>query len=144
MYSGMLREGCDLGLLTLRLGIGGMLLGLHGWARLVKAFGYLFLGQQWTFIGLVQRMGFPLPGSVRRGFGTRRIGGSDIADCWFGHPLGNPGDRYSIWRLQWALSFPSAAVRSNCRPCTCSESRQSGWPAPANIPWTRAATPAAN
>jgi putative oxidoreductase len=61
MYSGMLREGCDLGLLTLRLGIGGMLLGLHGWARLVKAFGYLFLGQQWTFIGLVQRMGFPLP-----------------------------------------------------------------------------------
>lgn len=61
MYSGMLREGCDLGLLTLRLGLGGMLLGLHGWARLVKAFGYLFLGQQWTFIGLVQRMGFPLP-----------------------------------------------------------------------------------
>ena len=61
MYSGMQRAGCDLGLLTLRLGIGGMLLGLHGWARLVKAFGYLFLGQQWTFIGLVQRMGFPVP-----------------------------------------------------------------------------------
>ena len=36
MYSG--REGCDVGLLALRLGIGGMLLGLHGWARLVKAF----------------------------------------------------------------------------------------------------------
>jgi hypothetical protein len=34
----------DLGLLFLRIGIGGMLLGLHGWARLVKAFGYLFLG----------------------------------------------------------------------------------------------------
>ena len=38
-----------------------MLLGLHGWARLVKAFSYLFLGQPWTFIGLVQRMGFPMP-----------------------------------------------------------------------------------
>lgn len=38
-----------------------MLLGVHGWARLVKAFGYLFLGQPWTFIALVQRMGFPLP-----------------------------------------------------------------------------------
>ena len=61
MYRGMGREGYDLGLLTLRLGLGGMLLGLHGWARLVKAFGYLFLGQQWTFIGLVQRIGFPLP-----------------------------------------------------------------------------------
>jgi putative oxidoreductase len=51
----------DLGLLFLRIGIGGMLLGLHGWARLVKAFGYLFLGQPWTFVGLVQRMGFPMP-----------------------------------------------------------------------------------
>jgi putative oxidoreductase len=47
--------------LFLRIGIGGMLLGLHGWPRLVKAFSYLFLGQPWTFIGLVQRMGFPMP-----------------------------------------------------------------------------------
>jgi putative oxidoreductase len=38
-----------------------MLLGVHGWARLVKAFAYLFLGQPWSFIGLVQRMGFPVP-----------------------------------------------------------------------------------
>ena len=51
----------DLSLLFLRIGIGGMLLGLHGWARLVNAFGYLFLGQPWTFAGLVQRMGFPMP-----------------------------------------------------------------------------------
>ena len=51
----------DLGLLILRIGIGSMLLGLHGWARLVKAFSYLFLGQPWTFVALVQRMGFPMP-----------------------------------------------------------------------------------
>lgn len=38
-----------------------MLLGLHGWARLVSAFGYLFLGKPWTFVGLVHSMGFPLP-----------------------------------------------------------------------------------
>lgn len=51
----------DLGLLLLRLGIGGLLLGVHGWARLVNAFGYLLLGRPWTFVGLVHRMGFPLP-----------------------------------------------------------------------------------
>jgi len=38
-----------------------MLLGVHGWARLVNAFGYLLLGHPWTFVGLVQRMGFPVP-----------------------------------------------------------------------------------
>lgn len=51
----------DCGLLFLRIAIGCMLLGVHGWARLVKAFSYLFLGQPWTFIALVQRMGFPMP-----------------------------------------------------------------------------------
>jgi putative oxidoreductase len=51
----------DLGLLFLRIGIGGMLLGLHGWARLVAAFSYLFLGQKWAFVGLVQHLGFPMP-----------------------------------------------------------------------------------
>jgi putative oxidoreductase len=51
----------DTGLLFLRVGIGGTLLGVHGWARLMKAFGYLFQGQQWTFIALVQHMGFPMP-----------------------------------------------------------------------------------
>ena len=61
MYNPKLRDSRDLGLLFLRVAIGSMLLGVHGWARLLKAFGYLFLGQPWTFIGLVQRMGFPVP-----------------------------------------------------------------------------------
>jgi putative oxidoreductase len=57
----MFRDGRDLGLLFLRIGVGGMLLGLHGWARLVAASGYLFLGQKWAFVGLVQHVGFPMP-----------------------------------------------------------------------------------
>ncbi len=61
MFNPKLRDSRDLGLLFLRVGIGSLLLGVHGWARLVKAFSYLFLGQPWTFIGLVQRMGFPVP-----------------------------------------------------------------------------------
>ena len=61
MFNPKPRDSRDLGLLFLRVGIGSMLLGVHGWARLVKAFSYLFLGQPWTFIGLVQRMGFPVP-----------------------------------------------------------------------------------
>jgi putative oxidoreductase len=61
MFNPKLRDRRDLGLLFLRVAIGSMLLGVHGWARLVKAFSYLFLGQPWTFIGLVQRMGFPVP-----------------------------------------------------------------------------------
>jgi putative oxidoreductase len=55
------RRLTDTGLLFLRVGIGGTILGVHGWARLMKAFSYLFQGQQWTFIALVQRMGFPMP-----------------------------------------------------------------------------------
>ena len=56
-----MRRLADAGLLLLRAGVGTMLLCLHGWARLVSAFGYLFLGRQWTFVALVQRMGFPKP-----------------------------------------------------------------------------------
>ncbi len=66
MFNPKLRDSRDLGLLFLRVATGCMLLGVHGWARLVKAFGYLFLGQPWTFIGLVQRIGFPVPGRFRR------------------------------------------------------------------------------
>jgi putative oxidoreductase len=51
----------DVGLLLLRVGIGGLIFALHGWARLGKLYGYFVLGQQWSFIGLVQRIGFPAP-----------------------------------------------------------------------------------
>src|SRR5215831_2150590 len=61
MFNPKLRDSRDLGLLFLRVATGGMLLSVHGWARLLKAFGYLFLGQPWTFVGLVQRIGFPIP-----------------------------------------------------------------------------------
>lgn len=47
--------------MCLRLGVGGMLLGVHGWARLMTASGYLFAGKPWPFIGVVTRMGFPMP-----------------------------------------------------------------------------------
>lgn len=54
-------DGSDFGLLFLRLAIGGMVFGLHGWARLFKVYNYLVLGQPWTFVALVQRIGFPMP-----------------------------------------------------------------------------------
>jgi uncharacterized membrane protein YphA (DoxX/SURF4 family) len=50
----------DIGLLILRLGLAGLLLGFHGWARLVRAFGHVVLDEPWTFITLVERIGFPM------------------------------------------------------------------------------------
>lgn len=57
----MNKEGRECGWLFLRLGIAGMVFGLHGWARIFKLYNYLVLGQPWTFVALVQRIGFPLP-----------------------------------------------------------------------------------
>jgi len=51
----------DWGLLVLRLGFGALLIGLHGWTRLQKAFNLVVHGQPWTFVGVVQRLGFPFP-----------------------------------------------------------------------------------
>jgi putative oxidoreductase len=51
----------DVGLLLLRLGFAALLVWLHGWHRLVQAFGYLFLGEPWTFVGFVGSLGFPYP-----------------------------------------------------------------------------------
>jgi putative oxidoreductase len=51
----------DVGLLLLRLGIAALLIGFHGWTRLHRAFDFLFHGQPWTFVGLVERLGFPVP-----------------------------------------------------------------------------------
>ena len=49
------------GLLILRLGFASLLLGFHGWTRLGRAIGYVFYGQPWTFVDLVERLGFPMP-----------------------------------------------------------------------------------
>ena len=50
-----------LGLLVLRLGVASLLLGFHGWTRLGRAIGYVFYEQPWTFVDLVERLGFPMP-----------------------------------------------------------------------------------
>jgi len=49
------------GLLILRLGFASLLIGFHGWTRLGRAIGYVFYGQPWTFVSLVERLGFPMP-----------------------------------------------------------------------------------
>jgi putative oxidoreductase len=51
----------DLGLLVLRLGCASLLIGFHGWTRLHRAIDYAFFGQPWTFVSLVERLGFPFP-----------------------------------------------------------------------------------
>lgn len=51
----------DWGLLLLRLGFAALLIGLHGWTRLLRAFNYVVHGQPWTFVDLVGRLGFPFP-----------------------------------------------------------------------------------
>jgi putative oxidoreductase len=52
----------DYALLWLRVGVGGMVFALHGWARIFRVYNYLVLGQTWSFVGLVHRIGFPAPG----------------------------------------------------------------------------------
>jgi putative oxidoreductase len=49
-------------LLWLRLGVGGLLFGVHGTARLVAVWNHLIGGRTWGFIDVVARMGFPAPG----------------------------------------------------------------------------------
>ena len=51
----------DWGLLLLRLGFAALLIGLHGWTRLIRAFNFVVHDQAWTFVGVVQRLGFPFP-----------------------------------------------------------------------------------
>lgn len=52
----------DVGLLLVRVSAGLMLIGFHGWDKLVAAFGYVFQGQEWRFVNGVASLGFPLPG----------------------------------------------------------------------------------
>jgi uncharacterized membrane protein YphA (DoxX/SURF4 family) len=49
----------DLGLLILRLGFSALLIGWHGWARLVHAVGYFVHDQPWPFLTVISEMGFP-------------------------------------------------------------------------------------
>ena len=51
----------DWGLLLLRLGFAALLIGLHGWTRLGRAYNFVVHGQPWTFVDLVGRLGFPFP-----------------------------------------------------------------------------------
>ena len=53
----------DLALLIFRLGIAALMLGFHGWTRLHRAIGYAFFDQPWTFVNVVDRLGFPAPGA---------------------------------------------------------------------------------
>ena len=52
----------DWGLLLLRLGFAALLIGLHGWTTLIPAFNFIMSHDPaWTFVGVVQRLGFPFP-----------------------------------------------------------------------------------
>ena len=53
----------DCGLLLLRVGVAGLMLALHGWARFFRASDYLVFGTAWPFVDLVSGLGFPLPGA---------------------------------------------------------------------------------
>ena len=51
----------DIGLLVLRLGYASLLIGFHGWTRLHRAIDYVFFNQPWTFVSVVDHLGFPVP-----------------------------------------------------------------------------------
>ena len=48
-------------LLLLRVGMGGMLLGYHGWGKLQGAAAYLFAGAEWGMPRVVAADGLPFP-----------------------------------------------------------------------------------
>src|SRR5262245_59589104 len=45
----------------MRLGYAALLFGYHGWGRLLQIYNYTILNQPWPFIGVVAKLGFPLP-----------------------------------------------------------------------------------
>src|SRR5262245_33205106 len=53
----------DWGLLLLRVGVAGLMLALHGWARFFRASDYLVFSTAWPFVDLVAGLGFPFPGA---------------------------------------------------------------------------------
>jgi putative oxidoreductase len=57
------RSQIDAGLLLLRLGVGTLMFGLHGWARLIRGFNYSVFDAPWPFVDLVASLGFPIAGA---------------------------------------------------------------------------------
>jgi putative oxidoreductase len=51
----------DYAVFYLRVAVGLIVLVLHGWARIPRLYRHLVLGQPWTFVSLVGRIGFPAP-----------------------------------------------------------------------------------
>jgi putative oxidoreductase len=51
----------DWGLLGLRLGFAFVLFGYHGLGRLMQIYSWLVHGQSWGFVGVVAKLGFPVP-----------------------------------------------------------------------------------
>jgi putative oxidoreductase len=49
-------------LALLRIATGAMLCIYHGWGKLLAAWGYVFSGAEWGFVGFVASLGFPLAG----------------------------------------------------------------------------------
>ena len=91
---GIQSKALDVGLLVLRMGTGLSLSFVHGWAKLVDAFRFIFAGHDWGFIGLVHGLEFPAPAFfavsaalgesvsaalVACGFCTRLASGSVVA-----------------------------------------------------------------
>ena len=57
----IVQSRADVALLFLRLVYAWMLFGFHGWGRLIQIYKYLVLHQSWVFVGVVEKLGFPLP-----------------------------------------------------------------------------------
>jgi len=55
------QKAIDYGHLFLRVAIGCAVLFLHGFGRVPRVYHYLVLGQPWTFVNLVGKIGFPAP-----------------------------------------------------------------------------------
>jgi len=51
----------DWGLLWMRLGYATLMFGFHGYARFFRAWNFVVHRQPWTFVSVVQRLGFPFP-----------------------------------------------------------------------------------
>jgi len=64
----------DCGLLLLRVGVAGLMLALHGWARFFRASDYVVFGTAWPFVVDDHRSG---PVCLRR-LATRRTAGNDV------------------------------------------------------------------
>lgn len=61
--NGRTLPAADCGLFLLRVGVAGLMLALHGWARFFRASDYLVFGAPWPFVDLVAGLGFPWPGA---------------------------------------------------------------------------------